>query len=126
MRLAFSCRKCYRRSTVPITYPSRAEAKDVLGDEFMQTCCSHCGYTEEKHLNDIYAIADWRIYLIGGVVVSLISLLMVFLLLYLVGIFIFFVYMLVALILSFPILLWKWQNNKAHKFNLNRIERNVR
>ena len=126
MRLAFSCRKCYRRSTVPITYPSREEAKDVLGSAFMQTSCSHCGHTEEKHLNDIYAIADWRVYLLGGAVAALIGLGLVLLLLHLAGILIFFVYMKIALVLSFPILLWKWQNNQAHKFNLNRIERNVR
>lgn len=126
MRLAFTCRKCYRRSTLSVTYSSREEAKEVLGDEFMQTRCTYCKHPENKHLNDIYAIADWRVYLIGGTLAGMVGLVLAFFILQLIGILVIFVYLKIALILSAPILFWKWQNAKAHQFNLNRIERHVR
>lgn len=115
MRLAFTCRKCYKQSFFDGHYANRFVAKSELKTEEVGTTCAHCGHRERKHLNDIYAVADWRILLAGG----LLGLVSTAVLVYYLG-------LIWTLTLSLPIFVWKQQNEKAHQFNLNRIERHVR
>lgn len=67
MRLAFTCRKSYKQSFIDGHYANRLIAKSELKREEVGTTCAHCDHQEKKHHNDIYAVADWRILLAGGV-----------------------------------------------------------
>lgn len=114
MRLAFTCRKCYKQSFFEGKYANRLVAKDELKTEEVGTSCAQCGHREKKHLNDIYAVADWRILLAGGLLGIVSSAVLVY-----------YLGLIWSLTLSIPIIVWKQQNDKAHKFNMIRIDRYV-
>ncbi|PQJ16201.1 hypothetical protein [Aureicoccus marinus] len=115
MRLAFTCRKSYKQSFIDGHYANRLIAKSELKREEVGTTCAHCDHQEKKHHKDIYAVADWRILLAGGVLELVLT-----------GVLIYYLGLMWALTFSLPILVWKQQNEKVHQFNLNRIERHVR
>ena len=83
-----------------------------LNRDEIRVNCDFCGKMDKKHLNRITAIADSRILLLGffiGIVVS-------FALIYFFG-------WIAALTLSIPIIVWRYENENAHKFNSFAIRR---
>jgi len=83
----------------------------VGGDE-VRVNCDYCGKLDKKHLNRITAVADKRILIIGFFSGAILSLILIY-----------FFGLIAALILSLPIIVWRHENENAHKFNSYAIKR---
>ena len=124
MKLAFTCRKCYERTLFTPTYEDRNTAREFHGAEEVNTSCSSCGHEEQKHWNDIYAIADPR-EIIKGIIAGVLAAIAVVVAISMLGWNVYFYLLSLAVGLFIPVFTWRRQNEIAHHFNLQRLDSNV-
>jgi len=112
MRLTYRCSSCKRENYLEDKAATRPELQAKLNGNEVRVNCKFCGKMEKKHINRITAKADNRILIIGFFVGLIVS----FCLIYLFG-------FIASLTFSIPIMVWRYENDTAHKFNSYSIRR---
>ncbi len=112
MRLTYTCSSCKRVNYLKNRAETRPELQKKLGRDEVQVNCDGCSKLDKKHINRITAVIDQRITLIGLIVGGIAS----FVLIYYFG-------LIAAITLSFPIVVWRYESENAHKFNSYAIKR---
>ncbi|MEZ4809916.1 MAG: hypothetical protein R2819_06115 [Allomuricauda sp.] len=112
MRLTYTCSACKKQNYLKQWAGTRPELQVKLGRDEVQVNCDNCGKLDKKHINRITAVADQRITMLGLVVGIAVS----FVLIYYFG-------LIAAITLSFPIIVWRYESENAHKFNSYALRR---
>ncbi|EAR02709.1 hypothetical protein [Maribacter sp. HTCC2170] len=113
MKLSYTCSACKKQNTLKEKENTRAELQMKLRGDEVHVNCQNCGKMDKKHLNRITAIVDNRIVLLG-VGLGIISTIVLWSFLGAIAVFTF----------SIPIMFWRHDSEKAHKFNSYIIKRN--
>ena len=74
MRLAYTCSSCKEQNHLKEKAATRPELQMKLGKDEVQVNCDSCGKLDKKHINQITAVIDNRMILLGlglGVIVTL-------------------------------------------------------
>ena len=75
MRLAYTCSACKKQNYLKQKAQTRPELQMKLGKDEVQVNCDNCGKLEKKHINQITAVIDNRVVLLGlllGIIVTLV------------------------------------------------------
>ena len=112
MRLTYTCSACKKQNYLGYNEATRPELQMKVGGDEVKVNCDYCGKLDKKHINRITAVADNRILLVGLVAGIILSLVLAY-----------FFGLIAAVILSIPIIVWKYENENAHKFNSYAIKR---
>ncbi|MBT8262829.1 MAG: hypothetical protein KJO05_08405 [Bacteroidia bacterium] len=111
MKLNFTCSIWNEKNKFRPIAPNRGELQMKMGDD-VNVNCVQCGSLEKKHLNDIYAVVDYRIILVGVILGIIVT---VPLWMY---------YGAIAAVSGMiPILIYGYENKTGHAFNYYRIKR---
>ena len=113
MFLHTNCYHCKKKIPISSSARARTELEDELGAEFTVKC-KNCGTKDKRHVNRVNAspnLMPVAIAVLIGVVVTL----ALWSILGAIG----------TVSMAIPLLAWYQQSSVAHKFNSNRIPRNV-
>ncbi len=112
MRLTYTCSACKKQNYLSENKATRPELQMKVGGDEVKVNCGYCGKLDKKHINRITAVTDNRIVLVGLVAGVFLSLVLAY-----------FFGLIAAVVLSIPIIVWKYENENAHKFNSYAIKR---
>ena len=112
MRLTYTCSSCKKQNYLRKKAETRPDLQKLLGRDEVHVNCNYCGKMDKKHINRITAIADKRLLIIGFFGGLTIGCTLVY-----------FFGFLAALAFSIPIIVWRYENESAHKFNSYAIRR---
>ncbi|MCL6266737.1 hypothetical protein [Flagellimonas myxillae] len=112
MRLTYTCAACKRQNFLREKADTRPELQQKVGRDEIQVNCDNCGKLDKKHINRITAVVDQRVTAVGLAIGGVVS----FILIYLFG-------LIATITLSFPIIVWRYESENAHKFNSYAIKR---
>ena len=125
MKLAFTCRQCYGETLLDSNYTNREVAREACKSDDLFTTCKHCGLQGRTHLNEIYAVANPYtmiqsiLFGLGKAVLFAYALNFYDASFYAYG-------LVLVLVLYGPVIVWRRENERAHHFNLQRLESDVR
>lgn len=74
MRLTYTCSGCKKQNYLKHKADTRPELQMKIGKDEIELNCDNCGKQEKRHLNEITAVVDKRIVLLGfllGLIVTL-------------------------------------------------------
>ena len=106
MRLTYTCSSCKKQNYLKEKTNTRPDLQMKLRSDEVRVNCNFCGKMDKKHLNRITAVADNRILTLGFIIGLVVSVILIY-----------FFGFIAALAFSFPIIVWKYESENAHKFN---------
>lgn len=113
MKLMYTCSVCKKQNLLKHKEATRSDLQLKVGGNEVKVNCNSCGKFDKKHINRITAVVDNRI-VFFGIIVGGISTIVLWTFLGAIAVFTF----------SIPIFFWKYDSEKAHKFNSYAIRRN--
>ena len=109
MKIVSKCPACKEEVVIKANASTRPDLAQIKGETFSVNC-SHCGKNFTTHVNDVYAISNQKIILMGwilGAVVTIVT--------------IFFIGFIAVATFALPIIIVQTQRSQTHAFNGYRL-----
>ena len=76
MKLSYRCQSCKKDNFIKSKSSTRVELKMELNSDVIKEKCSHCGFTNTKHINRLYAEQNYYIILLGVLLAVILTILL--------------------------------------------------
>ena len=124
MKLAITCRKCYKETLLASNFVNREEAREACQSDYLMTSCKHCGDQNRTHLNEVYAVSN-PLNILQAILLGLGKAALFAYGLHYYDASLYAYGLVIVLALYGPVFAWRKQNELAHHFNLQRLDSDV-